>query len=289
MTQQPAPRVFISYSHDCAEHAACVLKLANDLRRDGVDATIDQYFTSPPEGWPGWMDRHIRDDDFVVMVCTETYYRRVVRKDAPGIGLGVRWEGSLIYNHLYKSDLSRFVPVLLSGGKPDYIPEPVAGATHYPIDTPGGYDFDDPNDAGDAAQLLVERSLMSREEDRHDRLHDLYHDYLRATSDDIPAAHGRFIEAYRSRCADGWASGPNDGYFFQFLPHHLAAAGRRDELQALLADYDWIEAKLKATDVQSVISDYALVANEPDLSLVQRALRLSIPALSAIGRTSPVS
>jgi hypothetical protein len=41
------------------------------------------------------MDRHIRDDDFVVMVCTETYYRRVVRKEAPGIGLGVRWEGSL--------------------------------------------------------------------------------------------------------------------------------------------------------------------------------------------------
>src|SRR5512144_2807298 len=71
-----------------------------------------------------------------------------------------------------------------------------------------------------------------------------------------------------------------DSYFFPFLPYHLAAAGRRDELKALLADYAWIEAKLKATDVQSVISDYDLVANEPGLSLVQRALRLSIPALS---------
>ena len=49
------------------------------------------------------MDSHVRDDDFVVMVCTETYYRRVIGKEAPGTGLGVRWEGSLIYNHLYES------------------------------------------------------------------------------------------------------------------------------------------------------------------------------------------
>ena len=83
------------------------------------------------------------------------------------------------------------------------------------------------------------------------------------------------------------ASGPDDRYFFSFLPHHLATAGRRDELKALLADYAWIEAKLKATDVQSVISDYDLIANEPDLNLVQRALRLSIPALSRDRRHLP--
>lgn len=77
-----------------------MLKLANDLRRDGVDTIIDRYLTSPPEGWPAWMDAHVRDDDFVIMVCTETYYRRVVRKEAPGVGLGVAWEGNLIYNHL---------------------------------------------------------------------------------------------------------------------------------------------------------------------------------------------
>ena len=69
--------------------------------------------------------------------------------------------------------------------------------------------------------------------------------------------------------------------FFSFLPHHMAAAGRRDELKALLANYAWIESKLKATDVQSVISDYDLVANEPDLSLLQRALRLSVNGASA--------
>jgi hypothetical protein len=37
------PRVFISYSHDSAAHEDRVLALANRLRGDGVDATIDQY------------------------------------------------------------------------------------------------------------------------------------------------------------------------------------------------------------------------------------------------------
>ena len=135
------PRVFISYSHDSAEHAARVLRLANELRHNRIDAVIDQYFTSPPEGWPAWMDAHIRDDDFVVLVCTETYYRRVIRKEAPGIGFGVAWEGGLIYNHIYRAkvDLTRFVPVLLNGGSPDYIPEILSG-TIYHAETPDGFE-----------------------------------------------------------------------------------------------------------------------------------------------------
>ena len=142
MAKVRVPRVFISYSHDSAEHAANVLKLANHLRRDGVDALIDQYFTSPPEGWPAWMEAHVREDDFVVMVCTETYRRRVEGRENPGTGLGVAWEGSLIYNRIYreKGNLSRFVPVLLNAGSAYHIPDPVFGGTHYLVDNPGGYE-----------------------------------------------------------------------------------------------------------------------------------------------------
>ena len=124
MIEQRPPRVFISYSHNSEAHAARVLRLANELRRDGIEAIIDQYFTSPPEGWPRWMDSHVRDDDHVVMVCTESYYRRVIGRETPGAGLGVRWEGNLIYQHVYKAgaDLSRFVPVLRDGGSPSTYP-----------------------------------------------------------------------------------------------------------------------------------------------------------------------
>ena len=75
------PKVFVSYSHDSAEHADKVLAFANKLRADGIDAVLDQYEVSPPEGWPSWMYRHIRDDDFVLMVCTETYYKRVMGEE----------------------------------------------------------------------------------------------------------------------------------------------------------------------------------------------------------------
>jgi hypothetical protein len=72
------PKVFISYSHDSLAHADRVRELSDRLRADGIDCTIDQYEVLPPGGWPRWMDKQIRDADFVLMVCTETYYRRVI-------------------------------------------------------------------------------------------------------------------------------------------------------------------------------------------------------------------
>src|SRR5438132_7154560 len=118
-SQAKPPKVFISYSHDSPEHADRVLEFADRLRADGIDAILDQYEISPEEGWPRWMDRQIRDADFVLMVCTETYYRRVMGEEETGKGLGVRWEGSLIYQHLYTAGTlnRRFIPVLLEGGE----------------------------------------------------------------------------------------------------------------------------------------------------------------------------
>src|SRR5438309_233875 len=97
------PSVFISYAHELGsvEHADRVLAFANRLRADGVDARLDQYEPHSPEGWPRWMERQIRESRFILMVCTETYYRRVIGQEKPGIGRGVRWEGSLIDNALY--------------------------------------------------------------------------------------------------------------------------------------------------------------------------------------------
>lgn len=88
MMDQP-PRVFISYSHDSDDHAARVLALADRLRAEGIDAALDQYEISPPEGWPSWMERQVREPDFVLVVCTEIYLRRAERREEPGVGHGV--------------------------------------------------------------------------------------------------------------------------------------------------------------------------------------------------------
>ncbi|MGZ8337163.1 MAG: toll/interleukin-1 receptor domain-containing protein [Allosphingosinicella sp.] len=136
------PRVFISYSHDSAEHADRVLELADRLRRDGIEATIDQYVASPSEGWPRWMDRQIDESDFVLLVCTQTYYRRVMGQEEPGKGLGVRWEGMLVYQHIFDSAAfnTRFVPILFKPWATEYIPRPVKGASHYFVDAEDGYE-----------------------------------------------------------------------------------------------------------------------------------------------------
>jgi hypothetical protein len=75
------------------------------------------------------------------MVCTETYHRRVMGKEQPGAGLGVRWEGSVVYQHIYnaESNNSKFIPVLFEEGKPEHIPTPLQGVARYRVDTQEGY------------------------------------------------------------------------------------------------------------------------------------------------------
>src|SRR5260370_42551780 len=70
MTPEEPTRVFISYSHDSQAHADDVLALANRPRADGVDCSVDQCEESPPEGWPQWMERQIRESKFVLVVCS---------------------------------------------------------------------------------------------------------------------------------------------------------------------------------------------------------------------------
>ena len=125
-----APRVFLSYSHDSDEHADRVLAMADALGDGGIDVILDRYVhPAPDEGWPRWMDRNIDAAMFVLMVCTETYRRRVQGEEEPGQGLGVRWEGSLIYNRIYndKPSGSRFIPILLPGLEWRTSPTPFRG------------------------------------------------------------------------------------------------------------------------------------------------------------------
>jgi hypothetical protein len=138
-----APRVFISYSHDSQEHKELVLNLSERLRADGLDAAIDQYVEAgPPEGWPRWMDEQLRASDFVLLVCTPTYRKRVEGREEAGKGRGVQWEGNLVYQYLYNASTrnERFIPVLFPGAVQDDIPMPLQGASIYVLDGENGYD-----------------------------------------------------------------------------------------------------------------------------------------------------
>jgi tetratricopeptide (TPR) repeat protein len=136
------PKVFISYSHDSQEHADRVLELSDHLRADGIDCILDQYEDAPPEGFPRWMDRQIRAANYVLMICTPTYFRRVMREEEPGKGHGVAWESTLIYQYIYNEGTSnkRFIPVLLEGGQESKIPVPWQGVKYFRTMTKEGYE-----------------------------------------------------------------------------------------------------------------------------------------------------
>jgi hypothetical protein len=135
-------QVFISYSHDSDEHRETVLRLAERLRQDGLDAQLDQYVEgTPEEGWPRWMLDRLDEAAFVLVVCTATYYRRFRGHEEPGRGKGADWEGALITQEIYdaRSKTVKFVPVLLSTGQERFIPEPLRKHTHYELTSEKAY------------------------------------------------------------------------------------------------------------------------------------------------------
>jgi SEFIR domain len=135
------PLVFVSYSHDSPTHMDRVLALCDRLRRDGIDAEVDQYDAAPREGWPRWTLRQIEAADFVLVVCTETYRRRFDGKEEKGRGQGVAWEGAVVTQVLYDSAVGgKFVPVVFSPEDEAHIPTVLRGMTRYNLVSENGYE-----------------------------------------------------------------------------------------------------------------------------------------------------
>lgn len=112
----PAPRVFISYSHDDDGHALRVADLVNELRERGIDATFDQFDPWPEEGWPRWMATQMREADVVLVVCTETYCARAEGRTSAGDGSGAAFERLIISQEIYENNgrNAKYVPVLFA-------------------------------------------------------------------------------------------------------------------------------------------------------------------------------
>ncbi|WP_333646657.1 toll/interleukin-1 receptor domain-containing protein [Candidatus Binatus sp.] len=136
-------RVFVSYSHDSAEHSIQVLDLSNRLRSDGIDCHLDQYEQFPAEGWPRWMTDQITRARYVLMVCTETYARRAEGHESAGQGLGANWEGQLITQAIYEAGgrNTKFVPVILRRDDLPHIPKFVSASTHFNLFDEAGYEL----------------------------------------------------------------------------------------------------------------------------------------------------
>jgi WD40 repeat protein len=111
------------------------------------------------------------------------------------------------------------------------------------------------------------------------RLHDVVRKYLIIEKEEkLSSIHEQFLDAYGH---GKWTDLPaTESYLWNHLAYHLVEAAREDELRKLLFDFKWMQAKLDATDVNSLISDYDYLSDDSDLRLVQDAVRLSSNALA---------
>jgi WD40 repeat protein len=107
------------------------------------------------------------------------------------------------------------------------------------------------------------------------KLHDLQYDYLQRAVSNLSELHNQFLNAYTQKYPNGWHSLDNDGYIFLSLAHHLIQAGRTDDLQQLLLDFRWLQAKLENSNINELIADYNLLPKDANLQLLQQTLVLS--------------
>jgi tetratricopeptide (TPR) repeat protein len=159
------PRVFISYSHGTRQHNDRVLELAQQLRRDGIDAELDQFHQHELVHWPRWCEEQLRPgkSDFVLCVCTPEYKRRIEGRVKADVGKGVFWEGAHIYNYLYNEKGNRrFVPILLDGATGSAVPSVLGGYTRFHLNA---FDLSNPeSDYAGLYRLLTGQGAVQKAE-----------------------------------------------------------------------------------------------------------------------------
>lgn len=102
------PSAFISYSWDNETHKDWVKSLAARLRSDGIRVILDQWHTIPGDQLPAFMEKSIRDNDYVLIICTSNY-----KEKSEGRMGGVGYEGDIISAEIFSNRNDRkFIPIL---------------------------------------------------------------------------------------------------------------------------------------------------------------------------------
>jgi len=120
---QTNPKVFISYAWESDELKDWVKNLAIELRNSGIDAKLDQWEVVPGDQMPHFMEKSVRENDYVLLVCTPKYKTKSENR----IG-GVGYEGDIMTAEvLQNSNHRKFIPILQAGDKNTSIPSWLKG------------------------------------------------------------------------------------------------------------------------------------------------------------------
>lgn len=123
-------KVFISYAWEGDEHKEMIEALATRLRTEaGVDATFDDWDLKIGDSLTAYMEKMIRNSDFVLMICTPTYKTKVDNRQG-----GSGYEGNLIATKiLYEGNRRKFLPILMDGNSKTSIPNFIDGNVYLDV------------------------------------------------------------------------------------------------------------------------------------------------------------
>ena len=103
-----SPKVFISYAWENQNHKMWVKNLATELRQDGIETILDQWETAPGDQLTEFMERCVRESDFILIICTPIYKKKSDKR----LG-GVGYEGDIITAEVFTGASRRkFIPIL---------------------------------------------------------------------------------------------------------------------------------------------------------------------------------
>lgn len=115
--------VFVSYSWEDDEHKKWVLKLVDRLIEDGIDTYIDQYDLHFGDRLPHFMEKHISNSNYVLIICTPSYKEKADSRKS-----GVGYEGHIISAELLENNNEKkFIPIIRKGGFRESLPTYLSG------------------------------------------------------------------------------------------------------------------------------------------------------------------
>ena len=134
-------KAFMSYSWDDDQHKAWVAKLATNLRDNGVETILDQWHAVPGDQLPEFMERQIRENDYVLIICTPNY-----RLKSDGRKGGVGYEGDIMTAEVHNQRNHRkFIPILARGTWEDAAPSWLKGKYYIDLSSPNRYEKNYPD------------------------------------------------------------------------------------------------------------------------------------------------
>jgi len=161
------PTVFISYSWENDAHKMWVKNLAARLRSEGIETILDQWNLKLGDQLTEFMEHSIRDNDYVLVICTPTY--KIKSDNRTG---GVGYEGDIITSEIFSNRNNRkFIPVHRKGEWKEAAPTSILGK--YYVDLRGNpYQEDSYNDLvatilneGPSAPPLINKTIIQSKSD----------------------------------------------------------------------------------------------------------------------------